>query len=525
MAERIDIVVSERGSRTVKRNIDDIGNSARRSASAVNLFTKALAFIGAGAAIRGLVQLADTYTNIQNRIRTVTSSQEELTAVTEELFRVSRDTRSSFEATAEVYARTALATRELGISQQQTIDFTESLNQAVILSGASAQEAQAALIQLSQGLASGALRGDELRSVLEQLPVVADVIADQLETTRGALRDLGKDGALTAEVILEAFKNARGELAERFAETVPTISQAFQVLRDSVLRSVGEFDAANGISRTFAQTLLNVAANIDILVRGVAGLAVTFALLAGPRAIGAAINALRLLAVAALSNPFTAIATAIAFIVGQLTVFSDQIFIAEGSMTTLQDIGVATFEAISDGLRQLVAFFSSAFPQLSTFMQNVFGDVEFSIQGVLQVTARTVDGIVGFFKGGANAIGVAFENLPATLELIFVNMFNSVSRLFTGFLNSIIEQINRVRTRLGQSAIDLLQPFQLEASRQSVEIGERINEEIANGIKNQTGAQDALEGIFARGDELAQERLAKQAEEEARAAKRAELLP
>jgi hypothetical protein len=193
-------------------------------------------------------------------------------------------------------------------------------------------------------------------------------------------------------------------------------------------------------------------------------------------------------------------------------------------MTTLQDIGVATFEAISDGLRQLVAFFSSAFPQLSTFMQNVFGDVEFSIQGVLQVTARTVDGIVGFFKGGANAIGVAFENLPATLELIFVNMFNSVSRLFTGFLNSIIEQINRVRTRLGQSAIDLLQPFQLEASRQSVEIGERINEEIANGIKNQTGAQDALEGIFARGDELAQERLAKQAEEEARAAKRAELL-
>src|SRR5690606_2602352 len=98
----------------------------------------------------------------------VTTGTENLTTVTSRLFDVANRTRSSFEGTANLYARVALATKELGIGQQELLTFTERVNQAIILSGASAQEAQAGLIQLSQGLASGALRGDELRSVLEQ---------------------------------------------------------------------------------------------------------------------------------------------------------------------------------------------------------------------------------------------------------------------------------------------------------------------------------------------------------------------
>jgi tape measure domain-containing protein len=135
-----------------------------------------------------------------------------------------------------------LAGKDLGITQKELTQFTESLNQAIILSGASAVEAQAGLIQFSQGIASGALRGDELRSVLEQLPVVADILAKELNVTRGELRELGAQGAITSDIILKAFANARVELSERFARTVPTISQSFQVLRNAVVKTFGEFD-------------------------------------------------------------------------------------------------------------------------------------------------------------------------------------------------------------------------------------------------------------------------------------------
>jgi len=178
--QRIEIIITERGSRQVRRNIGAIGDRASASQRSVRLLNRTLQALATGAIVSGIFRLADSFTNLQNRLRVVTNGTAELGVVTDELFDIARRTRSSFEATAELYARTALATRNLGRSQQETLNFTESLNQAIILSGASAQEAENGLIQLSQGLASNRLSGDELRSTLEQLPVVTDVIAESI---------------------------------------------------------------------------------------------------------------------------------------------------------------------------------------------------------------------------------------------------------------------------------------------------------------------------------------------------------
>ena len=160
--ERINIVVTDRGTRRVKRNLTGIGQAGRLSAGAITGLNKALTVLGSGIVLTGLVRMLDTFTNFKNRIRNVTSSNSELNTVMNELLNISNRTRSSFEGTAEVYARTALAVKDLGVSQAETLQFTESLNQAVILSGASAIESKAALIQLSQGIASNTLRGDEV---------------------------------------------------------------------------------------------------------------------------------------------------------------------------------------------------------------------------------------------------------------------------------------------------------------------------------------------------------------------------
>ncbi len=265
--ETITIVVNEKGARVVKRSIEDVGKGAQQAQKGVSALKKALAGVAGVVTVTAFSRLVDTYTNLQNRLRLVTKGTRELKNTTQALFDISNSTRSSYEATTEVFARTALAVQELGLSQQQTLAFTKSLNQAVILSGASSQEAQAGLIQLSQGLASGTLRGDELRSVLEQLPSVADVIAKSLGVTRGKLRELGTDGKITAGIILKAFAEARGELEGKFAKTVPTVGQAIVTLRNNLIKLLGGFDQATGISKTVAQTIISLGNNIETLAK------------------------------------------------------------------------------------------------------------------------------------------------------------------------------------------------------------------------------------------------------------------
>lgn len=259
----VDATRAQRGSRQVEGQLERINRAAERTR---RIIANAFAFAGFSGGIAGTIALADAFTVLQNRLRVVTDGTLQLTEVTDALFDVSRRTRSSFELTSRLYGRVALASRELGRSQAELLQFTEDLNLAVILSGSTTQEAAAGLIQFSQGLASGALRGDELRSVLEQLPVVADVIAAELGVTRGALRDLGAEGAITARVVLDAFEEASESLQERFAESVRTVSQSFTILRSSVVLTLGELNEATGAMTTLSNAIIFLADNMDTLV-------------------------------------------------------------------------------------------------------------------------------------------------------------------------------------------------------------------------------------------------------------------
>lgn len=280
---RIDVVVSPRqaqaGVAAVERSLEDLNRTA---ASTNSLLRTALQVAGVTSGIilvqrmvGTLRELSDTYIEIQNRLSAVVSGTEELAQVTDDLLGVSQRTRTGFEATAQLYARTALATRELGIAQGDLLGVTESVNQAIILSGASAKEANNGLIQLSQAIASNRLGGDELRSVLEQLPVVADAIARELGVTRGELRALGSEGKITAQVIIDSFRNAQVALEQRFARTVPTVGQALTTLENSAISFVGQFNKITGVGTAVARSIQFLAANLQNLVfaLGVAGAA------------------------------------------------------------------------------------------------------------------------------------------------------------------------------------------------------------------------------------------------------------
>jgi tape measure domain-containing protein len=445
------------GSRAVERSLLRINNQADALRASLG---RTFAFIGVASGIRSLLEYADTLTNVQNRLKLTARTQEEVNEATQRLLDISVRTRSSFEGTAELYNRTALAARELGRDQEELAQFTESLNQAIILSGAGAGEAKAALIQLSQGIAAGALRGEELRSVMEQLPVVADVVGARLGLTRGEVQRLGIQGKITSELILDAFKDAREELAVRFASTIPTVSQAFEVLRTKIVEFVDKANSSTGATEKFAQVILLLSENAELLVRSFGALAAFMATEFTAGAIVKTINALRVLSIALLTNPIFLIGTLIAGSVAALVGFGDQIIVAKDGIADLRDVAIAAFEAISQVLAPVI-------DEISNTLEVVFAGQIPTIREFAEAFAQTFDQIVGAVRGTVLLVNdLLASQLPSVYEgavaqsrafglrllQVFQEVANFLANLFLDPIQTILRSLQALISSVAGSA-------------------------------------------------------------------------
>jgi tape measure domain-containing protein len=289
---RLIIVASIQGVQGVVQQINNIGNAAQGASVQASRLGQGLGAIVAATGVAMLARYSDAFVDIQNKLALVTDGTRELTAVTNELYAVSQRSRTAFDTTAKLYQRVALTGRALGNTQETNLRVTELLNKATIVSGASTIEASNALIQLSQGMAKGVLNGDELRSVLEQLPYIGDLIAKQMGVTRGELRGLGADGKITAQIVQEAILAAGQEIETQFGKTVPTIGQAITVLSSALTKFVGEFNSATGVFTAFARGIILASENLDILTGALAAAALGFAALRREAIAGFAVNAL-----------------------------------------------------------------------------------------------------------------------------------------------------------------------------------------------------------------------------------------
>lgn len=244
---KIDAKAAKAGAQEVQGQLAQLSDVASATAGKMNAIWKAAGEVKD--AIAGAMALVEAYQDIQNKLRVVTSGVNDLNHVSEQTLKISIATRTSWAATVAMFSRVSQNAGELGVGQAQLLNFTKQLNQAVVVSGATSVEAKAALTQLSQGLASGSLRGDELRSVMEQLPIVADVIAKKLGATRGQLRELGRAGKITSRLIIDAFAEAATDLDAKFGKTMPTLSQAMQAFGDTATEALGKIDKNLGVSR------------------------------------------------------------------------------------------------------------------------------------------------------------------------------------------------------------------------------------------------------------------------------------
>lgn len=215
--------------------------------------------ISFAALARGAIESADAVTLLQSKLRLVTSGADDLSKVQGQVLALARQTRTDFSSIGELYARVARSSKQLGASQADILRVTKAVSQAIQISGNTAEEASAGMIQLAQSLASGTLRGDELRSVLEQMPRVAEAIADGLGTTVGQLRKLGEQGRLTSDLVFKALVSQSERLNSEFKKLQPTIGQSFSVLVNELKVATAEFLKVTGTTDRFTSSINTLA--------------------------------------------------------------------------------------------------------------------------------------------------------------------------------------------------------------------------------------------------------------------------
>jgi tape measure domain-containing protein len=281
--QRVVINLTATGGAQTERAIRRVGGAAAAAREAVNGFRNVLVALAAVSATKGLVDFLDTITRIDNKLVLLERTQSRVNLTFNRLFEAASLTRSTLESTVELYARLSRSTAELGLSQQELLDLTVGVNQAFQIFGATSQEASAAVIQFSQGLAAGALRGDELRSVLEQAPRLAKAIADGLTEieafgpgTRvviGDLRDLGAEGALTADLVTRALKTQLEAINEEYGQVAFTIGQSFVQLQNTFLAAFREANQGRDFVGALSEALLDLEPVVAAVARGLIELA------------------------------------------------------------------------------------------------------------------------------------------------------------------------------------------------------------------------------------------------------------
>lgn len=257
------------GSEQMTRGWSQQTAAARTHATAMQGASQALTRYAAIAAsafgLGQLAQVADSWTNISNRLRLVTDSSESFARAQADVLRIAQATRQPLDATAELYQRIAMNQDALQLSGQDLARVVETISKTMVISGTSAAGAQAALVQLGQAFASGTLRGEELNSVLEQAPALAQAIAKGLGVTVGQLREMGKEGELSTQRVLGALQSQAGAVDERFAKMAATIEQAMTNLRTAFQVFVGEAADATGAATVVADGIGLVARNMEAL--------------------------------------------------------------------------------------------------------------------------------------------------------------------------------------------------------------------------------------------------------------------
>ncbi|HII0375053.1 TPA: tape measure protein [Klebsiella pneumoniae] len=246
---------------SVNRTERSIG-SMERTMSSLSGVAKGLL---AALSVQQVASYADAWTELNNKVANSVRTGETQAEVMQRIFDVSQATQSSLNGTATLYARLERGTRTYNTSAEDLTRLTTIINQGFAVSGATAQEAENAIIQLSQGIASGVLRGEEFNSVSEQGSRLMVALADSMGVSIGQLRAMAAQGQLTTDVVVKGLLSQGDAIGKEFANTTVSIAKGLQVAGNNVTKFFGENSTVKTGAAIFNDAVVTASENIDVL--------------------------------------------------------------------------------------------------------------------------------------------------------------------------------------------------------------------------------------------------------------------
>lgn len=419
------------------RNANAVQNTGLQLSSLSKIAALAATALGVGQ----VLNMADAYTTMQNKLQNVATSQQQVNELTNRLFEISNRTRTGVEATTTAFTRFDRSLKSMGKSQEESLRLTETVNKALIISGATTSESASSLIQLSQAFNAGKLQGDEFRSIAENMPILLDAIAKSTGQPINKIKEMSTQGKITAEVLFNAFKSIETQMDSTFAKNIPTVSQAMVVLTNNATKFFGELDKKLGITQAMSSAILILSNNLDALA--LAAMVVSAALLVafGPAiigAIGAATLAVKAFTLALLANPLGLLLVALTAVVGYFVIFGDTINAGAGKLTTFADLASSSFNAIKFVLMDVIDVIGNLFSAIGGFFSQIATVAAQGYKNLTKSTADTVSKTSSFwdeyftsqYTGWANVLIIVSRVMDTIVGIVLVAA-RSIANVFS----------------------------------------------------------------------------------------------
>lgn len=432
------------GARKTAQNQDKMNRSMKAGQSAASgLERRLLGLARAYVSLRTaqvFVGLSDAMTQTKARLDRLNDGLQTTAQLQDMIYQAAQRSRGNYQETIDMVGKLGTLAGEAFSSSAELVAFAEQLNKQFALAGASTQGTQAAMLQLTQAMSSGVLRGEELNSVLEQAPTIAQAIAKYMGVTTGEMRELASEGKITAQVVKNALFAAAEETNDAFEAIPLTFAQAWTM-------------AGNAAVRSFQPALqrLNDLLNSELGRNAVNGLIAGFELLGS-----AAVGVIDLLAAGAqwVADNWNFVSTVLQFAGGAVLAFT--------ALSIACSLKRAAGWAMANAP---VLLFISLIGAVITAMYAMGMSSE-------EVFAKIGAGAGWLYTLGYNFVAAGW-NLIATFAEFFANVFDNpvaaIANLFLGLFNFIMDVVGNaagaIDALLGSDLSGAVRGFQGKVNR------------------------------------------------------------
>lgn len=244
---------------SVQRDADAMGQTFNSLASALKGgLIAGLAALGVDS-VGNVLQMADKFNTLEQRIKTATKATGDFAQVNQQLFQIAQKNGAAFADTVGVFQSLARASKELGATNKDMLQLTDTVQKLGVIGGSTSEQLKNGLLQFSQMMAGGTAHAEEMNSLLENTPEIANRIARGLGLSVGQMRELVKEGKITSKEVFESLQKQAKEIAEEFDRMPITMARAKQTLDNAAEKFVGDLDHALGITTSIATAMNEVA--------------------------------------------------------------------------------------------------------------------------------------------------------------------------------------------------------------------------------------------------------------------------